>query len=306
MEKTLSPGSGIGNEGAGTIDHVFDVLNKHEHPLVLVGHVAHRWMGCASYVDEGFDLVIRKNQMNSIVAGLIETSHWTTFNCRKELEIFESDPKWPLSKNGGYRMLLLYLCDADVGLQNVDLEGFRFDYMRVWSDETYHIDIDRCPFVEVPELHPWNTFLVEKEFDPALQREWRYGPRTLDQARDGCHFLSTVYPRAKGLNNRSPIFVLRIPAYLDALVYRTTHYQTSKPELVSIANWQIRNLTRYLYLELPHQKNAILFQVEAETERYMEPYFERYVRKPRFVLTRLNGMVRVHEWDPATNPNDII
>jgi hypothetical protein len=149
---------------------------------------------------------------------------------------------------------------------------------------------------------------VEKEFHPALQRddEWWYGPRTLEQASDGCHFLSTVYPRAKGLNNRSPIFILSIPAYLDALVYHTTHYQTSKPELVSIADWQIRNLTRYLYLELPHQKNAILFQVEAETEKYMESYFEGYRRKPRFVMTRSNGITRVHEWDPASYPNDIV
>jgi hypothetical protein len=139
MAKRPCPGSGNGDEG--TIDHVFDVLNKYEHPFVLVGHVAHRWMGCDSCVDEGFDLVIRKNQMNSIVASLIETGHWAMFNCREELRIFESDPAWPLSENGGYRMLLLYLCDADVVLRNVDLDGFRFEYMRVWSDEKYHIDI---------------------------------------------------------------------------------------------------------------------------------------------------------------------
>jgi hypothetical protein len=65
-------------------------------------------------------------------------------------------------------------------------------------------------------------------------------------------------------------------------VYHATHYQTSKPRLAFIAGWQIRNLTRYLYLEFPTQKNAILFLVEAETEKYMDSYLKNYKRKPHF------------------------
>jgi hypothetical protein len=52
----------------GTIDHIFVVLSKYTHPFILVGIV-----GCAGGVDEGFDLLIRNDQLGAIAANLIAT-----------------------------------------------------------------------------------------------------------------------------------------------------------------------------------------------------------------------------------------
>ena len=56
---------GCGNKGI--IDHIFDVRYVYKHPFVLFSHVTHRWMGCASCVDEGFATVMRDGQLNAIV-----------------------------------------------------------------------------------------------------------------------------------------------------------------------------------------------------------------------------------------------
>jgi hypothetical protein len=294
--------SGKGSSDEGTIDHIFNVLDIYKHPFVLVGQVAHRWMGCASCVDGAFDIVLRNDQLDVIVTDLIKTGHWILFDPHRERQILESDSFRPRSELHEHEMLLKYLCDADTVLRQVDLEGLRFEYLRIWSEETYQIKVDDCSFVEVPELHPWSPFLVENEFHPAIQRKdgWWYGPSTLDKASDRYRIFSTIFPRAKGPNNHSPICILSIPTYLDALVYHMTHYKISKPELYSIADWQIGNLTSYLYLELPHQKDALLFQIEAKTEDYMQPYLERYT-----VLNETKEIVLVNDWDPMSFPECI-
>lgn len=296
------------NAAEGTIDHVLEIPNKYSHPFILAGNVAHRWMGCASYVDGCFDIVLRKSQAPCIVTDLFETGYRTKVDCHTEYgHILESEADCKVTEDGEHVKFLRYLCEADMVLKWIGIEGIGFSYMAIWTDETFHIDVDKCVLVEVPELHPWSPFLVEKEFHPALRRDdgWFYGPNTLDDAGDSYRIFSTIFHRAKGAQNTIPINVLSIPAYLDALVYHTTHYETSKPELASIADWQIRNLTRYLYLELPHQREPLLFQVEAETENYMLPYLARWKRKPHYVTSRSKGLVLVSDWDPDSFPDDI-
>jgi hypothetical protein len=155
----------------GTIDHVLDILDKYSHPFILVGYVALRWMGCSSSVDDGFDLVLRAHQLPTIVTSLVETGYWTTFDSPKALEIFKSDAAWQNVENMAEESLLEYLCEAGAVLKWEGIEGIGFSYMRLWTDETYHIDVDASPLVEVPQLYPWNPFLVEEEFHPALRRD---------------------------------------------------------------------------------------------------------------------------------------
>ena len=45
--------------------------------------------------------------------------------------------------------------------------------------------------------------------------------------------------------------------------------------------------------------------MEAETEDYLQPYLERYKRKPRYHLTKEKEMILVKEWDPETYPEDV-
>jgi hypothetical protein len=67
-----------------------------------------------------------------------------------------------------------------------------------------------------------------------------------------------------------------------------------------LASWIIRNLTRYLYLELPHQQLPLL--IELEEDEYMEEYLRDYKRKPRFVYREGRG-TQVQEWDPTSYPD---
>lgn len=298
------------NAAEGTIDHVLDTLDKYSHPFILVGHVALRWMGCSSSVDAGFDLVLRTSQLPAIVTSLVETGLWTIFDGAKTLEVFKSDAAWQDLENVEERRLLEYLCEADTVLKWEGIEGMGFSYMRLWTEEAYHINTDACPLVEVPELYPWNPFLVEKEFHPALRRDdgWFYGPRILDDAaaKNGADgIFNTIYQRTKGAGNTS-INILSIPAYLDALVYHTTHYSTFKLGLASVADVQINNLTKDLFLELPHQMNPLLFQVDTETENYLQPYFAGWKRMPHYVMSLSKGRVPVNAWDLESYPEDLI
>ena len=48
MESKWSRGeiSVLGRDDEGIINYIFDVLNRHERPFVLIGQFAHRWIGC--------------------------------------------------------------------------------------------------------------------------------------------------------------------------------------------------------------------------------------------------------------------
>ncbi|KFY64658.1 hypothetical protein V496_03123 [Pseudogymnoascus sp. VKM F-4515 (FW-2607)] len=234
----------------------------------------------------------------------------------KALEVFESKATWQGPTNTAEREHLEHLCEADAVLRWEGIQSIGFSYMRLWAEETYHINIDASPLVEVPELYPWNPFLVEKEFHPALHRNdgWFYGPHTLDDATTdtddyngagaGRRIFSTIFRRAKGAQNTTPINILSIPAYLDVLVYQRNHCTTSKPRLASSADWQIERITKNLFLELPHQRDPLLFQVEAETENFLVPYLAKYERKPQFANSKSQGLVSVDVWNPNSYPED--
>jgi hypothetical protein len=291
---------------------ILGVLESHKHPFMLVGVIAHRWMGCASGVDEGFDIVLRNDQLKTIVIDIINTGLWSPFDAAAEREIFEAYPsnkKERKEETYARQMLLNHCCDADAVLQRTNPQDARFEYLRIWSEDTYHIKVDQCPVIEVPDIYPWNCCLVEEELHPAARRDdgWWYGPYTLDGAKAaGRSIFGPVIP-VEGPKNSSPIFIPRIPAYLDTLVSQAMRCQKSKPQLHSFAQWQIRNLTRYLYLEVPHQRDVILFQVEEETESYLQDYFKRYKRKPHTLFLGEKESARtvvVNVWDPKTFPEE--
>ncbi|KAI9740075.1 MAG: hypothetical protein M1818_004826 [Claussenomyces sp. TS43310] len=271
----------------GFADHIFHILKTYEHPFVLVGLLAHRWMGCAGIPEEGFDMVIRAHQLPAIVVDLVKTGRWALVDA--DLERGRAAYQYV---HGGLsneahvaERWFEHCCDADTVLRRVGSTRIPFEYLLLWSDETYKINIDTCPFVEVPELFSYTHFLVEEEQHPAYLQDnvsfWN--PRLLSRAEeDGYRVIFENLPPTRGPSISSPILIPSIPAFLDALVYHTTRYKSSKPQLQALSECLIYNLTRYMYLEIPPQSNTILFQVEAETERYLEAHFARYKRKPRF------------------------
>ncbi|UPX14122.1 uncharacterized protein EKO05_0004613 [Ascochyta rabiei] len=108
-------------------------------------------------------------------------------------------------------------------------------------------------------------------------------------------------PRGRSQYNTYPVFVPSLAVYLDALIYHSNHYGYSKPGLATIASLQIRNLTRYLYLELPHQQLPLL--IELEEYEYMDEYLGRYKRKPFSVYRRASGSdVEAYKWKSRIQP----
>ncbi|KAF2454309.1 hypothetical protein BDY21DRAFT_353607 [Lineolata rhizophorae] len=200
--------------------------------------------------------------------------------------------------------------NADFVLQKVDVQESEYELLRIWREESYRISVDQCSTVEVPDVYSWNCFLVEEIYHPAIDRldGWWYGPDTLTKPNGKC-ILPPQLPRGKSSKHHGSVLIPSIPAYLNALDYHTTEYRHSKPALSQIGSWQIRNLTRYLYLELPHQQNTLLFELEAKTNEFLFQYLKHYKRKPRYVPVdegaRVGGLMLVKEWDPETYPDYI-
>ena len=91
---------------------------------------------------------------------------------------------------------------------------------------------------------------------------------------------------------------------MDALVIHKTRYWKSKNGIALHAAWIVKNLARYLYLELPHQQLPLL--MEMEEDGYMEEYFKNYKRRPTFVYGyRVDGEFeaqQIRPWDPRSFP----
>jgi hypothetical protein len=134
----------------------------------------------------------------------------------------------------------------------------------------------------------------------AVFTEFRNETTRFTGESSGSKTFSERLPRGKSPSNDYPVLVPSLPAYLDALIFHATHYKQSKQNFALLASWIIRNLTRYLYLELPHQQLPLL--MELEEDEYMEEYLRDFKRKPCFVYQRGLG-TRVQEWDPTSYPD---
>lgn len=303
---------------------ILTVLKKFSHPCILVGQAAHRWMGCGGCVDDAIDLLVRDDQFELITAAFIDSGHWASFNARSkraskmaalllsELEDHEQHrPQGGLedSQQPGdteklevesFRDFSFFnrCCDADQALQQTvdSTQNWPFNYLRLWSEQTFHFKVDGAMLLPIPALFHGQPLLAETDFHPTSNRTdgWNFGPAKLSN-------MNTAHYTVCKADDRN-LFIPTIPSYLDALVYHKTRYTNTKPSLAFISQWQIRNLTRYLYLELPQLRNHILFEVEGSTERFLEKYFNNYKRKPFYVLSKEGELVLVERHRPESYP----
>ncbi|KAH8717114.1 hypothetical protein GQ44DRAFT_775655 [Phaeosphaeriaceae sp. PMI808] len=105
-------------------------------------------------------------------------------------------------------------------------------------------------------------------------------------------------PYGKPLGSSEQIFIPSIPTFIQAMWSQQVDYAESKPELARYASWFIRNLTRYLYLEVSPRRHAIVFQIDEPCDAMMEEYVSKYRRKSRIVPLSPEKVVWVQEWDP--------
>jgi hypothetical protein len=287
----------------GHMDHVFEIMASHNHPVIMVGRSAHRWMGALGFLVTNCDFLIRNSALESIASSLVRTGHWEVHEIGLDATVH------PLPPDNNTTDLVLRRTEK----QDRD----EIQYLSLWSETTYRISVDCCPLVEVPDFYPWHPILVEEKWHPAIdQGGWWYGPRLHwntkvfdppETITGLCKYFGGL-PRGKSPTNNHTVHVPSLPTYLDALIYHDTHYHHSKPDLASESSWEIRNLTRYLYLELPHQQSRPL--IELKEHEYMKNYLQKYVhiRKHCWVRRVVPGnemelkSVRVKEWDPTSFP----
>lgn len=138
--------------------------------------------------------------------------------------------------------------------------------------------MDTVTWFGVPCICYGKAILVEEHYNPVPERTdgWGVGP-ILMSSYDG---RSLKFGQVAD----DSILIPAIASYLDALVYHRTKYRSCRPQLALVSGWQIRNLTRYLYLEQPKRRIEVLFNVEADTEKHLERYLATYKRKPRYVM----------------------
>ena len=122
----------------GSLDHVLDVLASHRHPFLLVGCAAQRWIGSAGTMTDVHEILIRQNTLKAVASDLLATERWE-INERDPEDIFGNDP--------------VMNCDADIVLRQTSTENEdEFRYLALWSDTAYHLDIDSCITIEVPDV----------------------------------------------------------------------------------------------------------------------------------------------------------
>ena len=267
---------------------LFSILEEFDHPFTIVGQLAHRWMGCGGCCDEAIDLLLRDDQLTSISQRLVESGKWEYF-----------DPH--INRHGNALLsrfdrmdFLDYYSDADLVLE-IDAtiaSQWSFNYIRIWSEQTYHLKVDEVSWSKVPALFYGEPLVAEESFHPAADRtdSWFFGLNLLSHS-NGKLFTA-------GQLDGNHLVVPNIPSYLDALIYQITQYNTSKPGFSFIARWLVCKLTRYLYLELPGRRSQVLLQVEAETEPFLDQYLDNYKRKPRYTLNKDQKLTQIQEWLP--------
>lgn len=134
----------------GIIDEICPVLREHEHPLVLVGLVAHRWMGARGFTEYPvIDILLRTAQLQAIMSDLVRTGHWKAFDAsvlEKRLECTQTQS----------------LREADIVLERTHHEQLQIYYIRFWSEDTYRISIDECTLIEVPDVYCWSPFPIRE------------------------------------------------------------------------------------------------------------------------------------------------
>jgi len=146
----------------GFLDEMFTILDEHDHPVVLIGDQALRWMAVRLGTDEDLDLLVRDGQHNSIVQCLLASGCWTQVDIESDFG-FEAVRK------------------AEV--PRFERLGEQF-YINLWPENLFGLAVDG-DLCEVPHICAWNPVLAESTFYPFPDHNHSY-PKVLSDS--GIHF----------------------------------------------------------------------------------------------------------------------
>ncbi|KAF8224539.1 hypothetical protein L208DRAFT_1511127 [Tricholoma matsutake] len=174
----------------GYLDDVFDVLDAHCHPCILMGHFALIWMGVEVFSEQPLDLLICSKQVGVVAADLLHTGCW-----------------------------------AEVAL----VYTYREDYLQppphIFDEEAVHLLIDppldepinnNCPFsIQVLGCEALNPVLLELDMHPSPKFA-TLKPRLLTDL--DTHFLPDVQCQSMSHRPQTKVYIPSILWYLDALL----------------------------------------------------------------------------------------
>jgi hypothetical protein len=259
----------------GFFDHVAAVFSARQHPIILLEEWAMRWMGLAVSNSGNLDLLIKDNQLDYLVADLLATGLY---------ERIQQDLSFRLHDPFVKQVPRLRRSD-DHPLHDLSLS--------LWSESIYMLSAS-SPVVEVPDPFAWNNCLMEDRFDPAAADVVSTSYQTRLAA--GRQILPKIL--AQSAESKCPIYVPSIPRLIDALLdqirYRQNHVETYKYVSMrdTLPSYHLSNLTRYLHIEKPYQREKFISELAERNRADMETRLDGYKRKPLltvkdFALTTL-------------------
>lgn len=206
-------------------------------------------------------VLVRKSQITSIISELVKSGKW---------KLAELHPR-PLDLQPPAGVPLL----ESTGDDN---EPYSLSF---WTESDYHLSVDNGAMIEVPDCRALNTVLIQEDFHPDRER-LGYGPR-LTTSR-GVQFLWPLPARSK--KQMTPFLVPTVPALIDAFLDQARWLEENLPDssMAYRPLIHVENMIRYLYLEEPHQKKALLPQLAPRHHQYILERLRRYKRKQTVML----------------------
>ena len=243
----------------GYLDTVLEVLNRHEHPFILISTLAMTWSGVNAMPQDEVDILVRLSDLQAIISDLTATGEWE--HCENPERSKPRQHNYP--KNS---------FTSDTWLRtNVQQHPFR--YLRIWPEALYQLSVD-CAKIEIPDVLNNNYLLVEEDYyrDP----HERFGPPRLSTHPK----FSIPGLQAKLLCMDIPIFIPTIECHMNAVLDQLRTEKLFGQETGNDPGWHIQHLIRYLFLDWTPNRDWILnTKIYDRNRELMSSRIARFKRK---------------------------
>lgn len=121
-----------------------------------------------------------------------------------------------------------------------------------------------------------NPVPLESDQLPAPEID-TYNPRSLTYTRH--RFLPHIRCQSESRQPQTKIYILSIPRYMDALLAQSRWLEENTDSSgVYGPSVDVEFLIRYLFLEMPSQREKLLLLLKCESKTQMEKILDRYKR----------------------------
>jgi len=267
----------------GYLDDVFDVLDAHQHPCIVMGRSALLWMGVPVSQSSYFDLLIRNSQISAIAEVIQRTGSWEEVPLvRTDGEDYLQPPPRVFERTDG----------------TFSIKAWSEDAIRLLVDPPVDESIYGNFLIEAPCCEALSPVLLESHMHPGPEISANK-PSLLTTPNVRFPPYADIRSQSTSREPQSKVYIPTISRYLDALLAQlrwldeNEHYAS---RLFGPAG-NVSYLIRYLFLEMPSQRRKILPLLEGESKSWMEEILNRYKRtnKPRYRVKEGEGGVLVLE-----------